>query len=85
MKIKITFFGRMKKPKVYGGLVNEETYLQFRLIEHNGMGGRRILLMLRLQRKGEQETESKKEVSKHVSFNHRESQRDMLIGRTKQS
>ena len=39
MKIKITFFGRMKKPKVYGGLVNEETYLQFRLIEHNGMGG----------------------------------------------
>ena len=51
MKIKIIFFGRMRKPKVYGRLVNEETYLQFRLIEHNGMGGRRILLMLRLQRK----------------------------------
>ena len=39
MKIKITFFGRMRKPKVYGKLVNEEMYLKFRLIEHNGMGG----------------------------------------------
>ena len=39
IKIKIIFFGRMRKPKVYGRLVNEEMYLQFRLIEHNGMGG----------------------------------------------
>ena len=36
---------------MYGRLVSKETYLQFRLIEHNGMGGWRILLMLRLQRK----------------------------------
>ena len=39
MKIKITFFRRMRKPEVYGRLVNKETYLQFKLIEHNGMGG----------------------------------------------
>ena len=39
MKIKISFFGRMRKPKVCGGLVNEETYLQFRLIEYNRMSG----------------------------------------------
>ena len=48
MKIKVTFFGRMRKPKAYDRQVNEETYLQFRLIEHNGMGGRCILFMLRL-------------------------------------
>ena len=29
----------MRKPKVYGRLVNEETYLQFKFIEHNGMSG----------------------------------------------
>ena len=39
MKIKIIFFGTMRKPKVYGKLVNGEMYLQFKLIEHNGMGG----------------------------------------------
>ena len=39
MKIKVTFFGRIRKSKAYGRLVNEEMYLQFRLIEHNGMGG----------------------------------------------
>ena len=39
MKIKIIFFGGMRKPKVYGRLVSKETHLQFRLIEHNGMGG----------------------------------------------
>ena len=39
MKIKVIFFGRIRKPKAYSRLVNKETYLQFRLIEHNGMGG----------------------------------------------
>ena len=38
MKIKVTFW-RIRKPKAYGKLVNEEMYLQFRLIEHNGTGG----------------------------------------------
>ena len=55
MKIKIIFFFffflRMRKTKVYGRLVSKETYLQFRIIEHNRIKGRRILLMLRLQRK----------------------------------
>ena len=40
MKIKVTFFfGRIRKLKAYGRLVSEEMYLQFRLIEYNGMGG----------------------------------------------
>ena len=39
MKIKIIFFGRMRKPKVYGRLMSKETYLQFRLIEHKGISG----------------------------------------------
>ena len=51
MKIKIIFFGGMRKPKVYGRLVSKEMYLQFRLIEHKRISGRHILLMLRLQRK----------------------------------
>ena len=45
------FFLRMRKTKVYGRLVSKETYLQFRLIEHNRISGRHILFMLRLQRK----------------------------------
>ena len=39
MKIKVTFFRKIRKLEAYGRLVNEEMYLQFRLIEHNGMGG----------------------------------------------
>ena len=39
MKIRIIFFGRVRKPKVYGKLVSKETYPQFKLVEHNGMGG----------------------------------------------
>ena len=35
------------------------------------------------KRKGEQETESKKEVSKRANLNYRESQKDILIWRTK--
>ena len=36
-------------------------------------------LYLDCKGKGEQEMESKKEVSKHVKFNHRESQKDIFI------
>ena len=36
-------------------------------------------LCLDCKGKGEEEMESKKEVSKRVSFNHRESQKDILI------
>ena len=39
MHIKIIFLGGMRRPKVYGRLMSKEMYLQFRLIEHKGIGG----------------------------------------------